>query len=50
MKSIFTEGEAQGITAVLESKEARVRLQKQLLQKEPHAVLVDVKLNIPGLA
>ncbi|MBA1393947.1 citrate lyase holo-[acyl-carrier protein] synthase [Lactobacillus sp. XV13L] len=48
VKSIFTEGKRVGIDAVLADKDERVRKQRQLFQTFPGAVLLDVKLNVPG--
>lgn len=47
-KSIFTTGKKQTIATVLANKDERVAVQKDLFNKFPEDVLLDVKLNIPG--
>lgn len=47
-KSIFGEGEKQGINEVLAQKDMRVQLQSKIFTQYPQATLLDVKLNIPG--
>lgn len=48
MTKLFETGEPQDITAVLESKDARVAFQKQLVADYSDASILAVKLNIPG--
>ncbi|RMC48862.1 citrate lyase holo-[acyl-carrier protein] synthase [Lactobacillus sp. ESL0228] len=48
IKSIFGEGEKQGITEVLAQKDRRVQLQNKIFEQYPQGILLDVKLNVPG--
>lgn len=48
MKSIFKEGNPQGIPEVLAAKDKRVQMQQAIFAKYPNSVLVDVNMNIPG--
>ncbi len=48
MTKLFETGEPQDITAVLESKDARVAFQKKLVTDYPDDSILAVKLNIPG--
>lgn len=48
MKSIFTEGEEQGIPEILAAKDKRVLMQQAIFKKYPKNVIIDVKMNIPG--
>ncbi|MBS9338495.1 citrate lyase holo-[acyl-carrier protein] synthase [Fructobacillus sp. M2-14] len=48
LENVFAGGETVTLDSVLENREWRSNLQKQLEEKHPHDTILAIKLNIPG--